>query len=97
MQAKITAPAADGIDVETPLDGWSDRNHLAHSTGDAIYAALAGARYNFLVLLSQKVAGDRYRESVIEGDWHFSMRGLRWVSEQQTTVNRDLRGMSRGL
>ena len=55
------------------------------------------SRAKRLVLLSQKVAGDDHWESVIEGDSHFSIWGLRWISEQQTTVNRGLRDMSRGL
>ena len=50
-----------------------------------------------LVLLSQKVAGEVRSDSGKGRDSDISRWGLIWISERQTTVNRDLRGMSRGL
>jgi hypothetical protein len=50
-----------------------------------------------LVLLSQKVAREARTDSCKGRDSDISRWGLIWISERQTTVNRDLRGMSRGL
>src|SRR5450830_1853171 len=50
-----------------------------------------------LVLLSQKVAREARPDSGKGRDSDISRWGLIWISERQTTVNRDLRGMSRGL
>jgi hypothetical protein len=50
-----------------------------------------------LVLLSQKVAREARPDSGKGRDSDISRWGLIWISEQQTTVNRGLRGMSRGL
>src|ERR1039457_5728571 len=50
-----------------------------------------------LFLLSQKVAGEVRSDSGKGRDSDISRWGLIWISERQTTVNRDLRGMSRGL
>lgn len=50
-----------------------------------------------LFLLSQKVAGEVGPDSGKGRDSDISRWGLIWISERQTTVNRDLRGMSRGL
>jgi hypothetical protein len=51
---------------------------------------------NFLVVLSQKVAV-RFGKNQLSGGIHGSMRGLRWIIEEQMTVNRGLRPMSRDL
>lgn len=51
----------------------------------------------FLILLSQKVAREARTDSCKGRDSDISRWGLIWISERQTTVNRDLRGMSRGL
>jgi hypothetical protein len=50
-----------------------------------------------LILLSQKVAREARPDSGKGRDSDISRWGLIWISEQQTTVNRGLRGMSRGL
>src|SRR5450830_1099831 len=50
-----------------------------------------------LLLLSQKVAREARPDSGKGRDSDISRWGLIWISERQTTVNRDLRGMSRGL
>src|SRR5450830_1094545 len=50
-----------------------------------------------VVLLSQKVAREARPDSGKGSDSDISRWGLIWISERQTTVNRDLRGMSRGL
>jgi hypothetical protein len=51
----------------------------------------------YLVLLSQKVAREARRDSGNGRDSDISRWGLIWISGRQTTVNRDLRDMSRGL
>jgi DNA-binding transcriptional LysR family regulator len=53
-------------------------------------------RHNRLVVLSQKAAV-RFDKNQLSGEIHGSMRGLRWIIDEQMTVNRGLRPMSRGL
>src|SRR5450830_772370 len=55
------------------------------------------AQEAMLFLLSQKVAREARPDSGKGRDSDISRWGLIWISERQTTVNRDLRGMSRGL
>src|SRR3979490_3092195 len=50
-----------------------------------------------LVLLSQKVAGDRRTDSDNRRDSGISRWRLIWIFEQLATVNRGFRLMSRGL
>src|SRR5450830_1936007 len=49
-----------------------------------------------LVLLSQKVAREARPDSGKGRDSDISRWGLIWISERQTTVNRDLRGYVEG-
>jgi hypothetical protein len=50
-----------------------------------------------IVLLSQKVTGDARSDSDKRRDSDISGWRLIWIFEQQTTVNRGFRGMSKGL
>jgi hypothetical protein len=49
-----------------------------------------------LFVLSQKVAV-RFDKNQLSGEIHGNMRGLRWIIDEQMTVNRGLRPMSRDL
>jgi hypothetical protein len=64
---------------------------------ELLLAAHRDARNRLLILLSQKVAREARTDSCKGRDSDISRWGLIWISERQTTVNRDLRGMSRGL
>jgi hypothetical protein len=70
---------------------------LSPSQGDRLVFSLLPLIAALLVLLSQKVAREARPDSGKGRDSDISRWGLIWISEQQTTVNRDLRGMSRGL
>lgn len=78
------------------------RNGADLDAGALVWLACDPANLRFfrqaaLVLLSQKVAREARPDSGKGRDSDISRWGLIWVSERQTTVDRDLRGMSRGL
>jgi hypothetical protein len=49
-----------------------------------------------LIVLSQKVAV-RFDKNQLLGEIHAGIRGLRWIVDEQMTVNRGLRPMSKDL